>query len=126
MNMQRIFLWNIIICSCFIVSACAQGGHGNASGNCATAIGGSANVTVSPDTRLALGDSAIDAATKAVTSYLSEVPKVASAVQGITAREKALSAVELDKGRPLTEAERQATESYSKTLVSHLNSKCAS
>lgn len=126
MRLRRTLFWNIIACSCFFASACAQGGHGTASGNCATAIGGSANVTVSPDTRLALGDSAIDAATKAVTSYLTEVPRVASAVGNMAAQQKALRAVETSKGRPLTDVEKEATESYTKTLVSDINSKCAS
>lgn len=124
MDIRQILFGATILYSCLLVSACVTGGAATAYGDCAVATGGSASLSVSPDLRLSLGDSAIAAATKAVIPYLAGVPNLAPSEQNLTAGEKAVSAIEKDKGRPLTGDEKRAAQDYSGTLVRNINSQC--
>lgn len=67
---SSISTWTAFLLTCALgMSGCAQGGHGIATGNCAGAIICSATITVSPELRLSLGDSAIESASRAMGLY---------------------------------------------------------
>ena len=81
---------------------CAQGGTGIATGDCAVGIGGPATITVSPELRLSLGDSAIEAASSAIGNYIAKIRGPIDATEIKKAVTVAVDAGEQAKGTPLT------------------------
>lgn len=101
-------IWGGILLTCCLgMLGCAQGGHGVATGDCAVGIGGPATITVSPELRLSLGDSAIEAASSAMGNYLAKVRGPIDTTEIKNAASVAVDAGEQAKGTPLTVTERR-------------------
>lgn len=123
--MQIYSVSSCLIGTCFLgLMACAQGGPGIASGDCAVAIGGSATISVSPELRLSLGDSAIESASRAIGNYLIKVPGLIGANETRQATAMAVDAAEHAKGTPLTIAEKRELEDRAQLAIGEYKARC--
>lgn len=113
----------LLTCS-LVVLGCAQGGHGIATGDCAVATGGPATIAVSPQFRLSLGDSAIEAASRAMGLYLTKVTGPIGAPEAKKAASIAVNAAEREKGNPLTVGEKQELESRAEVAIGQYQARC--
>lgn len=107
-----------------VVLGCAQGGHAVATGDCAVAVGGSAINTVSPQVRASLGDSAIEAASRAMGTYLTKAPGLIGATETKQATATAVAAAERGKGSELTPVERDELENRAQATIREFKGRC--
>lgn len=113
----------VLTCSLGLM-ACAQGGHGIASGDCAVAIGGSSTINVSPELRLSLGDSAIESASRALGNYLITSTGSIGPTETKQATAMAVDAAEHAKGTPLTIAEKRELEDRAQVAIGEYKGRC--
>lgn len=114
----------ILICSLGMLN-CAQGGKAIATGDCAIATGGPAIITVSPELRLSLGDSAIDAASNAVRGYVSHILGPIDANVSREGKTRAVNAAQNVKGIPLTPVEKRAIEENAQATIDEYQARCS-
>jgi hypothetical protein len=118
-------IWKASLLMCSLTAlGCAQGGSASATGNCALAIGGPATITVSPELRAALGDSAIEAASRGLGTYLGNVTGPIGPAETRQATSAAVDAGERAKGTPLTLAEKQALEDRTQVAIREYKARC--
>ena len=103
---------------------CAQGGHGISTGECAVGIGGPATITVSPELRLSIGDSAIEAASRAMGNYLAKILGPIDTTEMKKAVTVAVDAGEQAKGTPLTVTERRELENRAQVAIADYKTRC--
>jgi hypothetical protein len=118
-------VWTLIVLTCSLgMLSCAQGGKAIATGDCAIATGGSAIITVSPELRASLGDSAIEAASHAVMGYLSNNKGPIDENVSREAKARAVNAAQDVKGMPLTPVEVRALEDSAQAGVGEYKTRC--
>lgn len=118
-------IWGGILLTCSLgMLGCAQGGPGIATGECAVGIGGPATITVSPELRLSLGDSAIEAASRAMGNYLAKILGPINTTEMKKAVTVAMDAGEQAKGTPLTVIERSELENRAQATIHDYKTRC--
>ncbi len=118
-------IWQVIVFTIFLGAlGCAQGGPGIATGNCSVAVGGPATITISPEFRLSLGDSAIEAASRALGLYLTKLPGPIGPTEKKQATATVVDAAERTKGSPLTAGEKSELEHRSQEAVNNYQTLC--
>ena len=118
-------IWGGILLTCSIgMLGCAQGGPGIATGDCAVGIGGPATITVSPELRVSLGDSAIEAASRAMGNYLAKIRGPIGTTEMNKAVTVAVDAGEQAKGTSLTVTERRELDNRAEVAIHDYKTRC--